>query len=487
MKMRVLPWAAYVVCAVACATTAGLRAAEPRRTNVILIVTDNQGAWTLGCYGNPDVKTPVIDNLARQGMLFERCFSSNPVCSPTRATLLTGLIPSQHGVHSYLAAGEPQIGPNAHCVISEFRTLPKILAESGYACGLSGKWHLGGNLTPQEGFGYWVTMPTGHTTTFYNAEVIEGGKVRREPTYLTDFWTEHGVKFIEQSRDRPFFLYLAYNGPYGLGQDVLKPARNRHAAYYADKDLPSFARGPAHPWLRANRPFLNDVRAMRRYAAEVSGIDDGVGRILETLKKHGLDENTLVLFTADQGWGGGQHGIWGMADHTRPRHAFDETMHVPLIIRWPGHVPAGKRSDLLVRNYDLFPTLLDCLGLAAKAPAKPAPPGRSFAAALRGETFAWVNVAFYEFEWTRAVRTGEWKYVRRFPTGPDELYDLKADPGERVNLVDRPERVQVRKELGRRLDEFFARYADPQYDVWKGGRSKAPRLDRVGAANPSVR
>src|SRR5436190_10483403 len=124
------------------------RAVEPKRPNLVLIVTDNQGAWTLGCYGNPDVKTPTIDGLAKQGMLFERCFSSNPVCSPTRATLLTGLVPSQHGVHSYLAAGEPQVGPNAHCVLREFRTLPKILAESGYVCGLSGKWHLGGNLTP---------------------------------------------------------------------------------------------------------------------------------------------------------------------------------------------------------------------------------------------------------------------------------------------------------------------------------------------------
>src|SRR5256885_11883792 len=135
MAVRLLPW---IACLAVGITPAGLRAAEPRRTNLVLVVTDNQGAWTLGCYGNPDVRTPTIDGLAKEGMLFERCFASNPVCSPTRATLLTGLIPSQHGVHSYLAAGEPQVGPNAHCVIREFRTLPKILAESGYVCGLAG-------------------------------------------------------------------------------------------------------------------------------------------------------------------------------------------------------------------------------------------------------------------------------------------------------------------------------------------------------------
>ena len=127
----------------------------------MLILTDNQGAWTLGCYGNPDIQTPHIDRLAREGMLFENCYSSNAVCSPTRATLLTGLIPSQHGVHSYLPAGGAQIGPHAYSTIAEFRTLPKILSEAGYTCGLSGKWHLGDNLKPQEGFTAWVTMPHG--------------------------------------------------------------------------------------------------------------------------------------------------------------------------------------------------------------------------------------------------------------------------------------------------------------------------------------
>src|SRR5688500_80797 len=137
------------------------------RVNVVFILTDNQGAWTLGCYGNRDIRTPNIDRLAAEGTLFSRGYSSNAVCSPTRATYLTGLLPSQHGVHSYLRAGDAQVGPKARCVIGEFRTLPQILAEARYVCGLSGKWHLGGNLTPQLGFSEWVTMPHGHTTTFH--------------------------------------------------------------------------------------------------------------------------------------------------------------------------------------------------------------------------------------------------------------------------------------------------------------------------------
>src|SRR5262245_43670195 len=258
-----------ILAGLALALPAG-RAEAPPRPNVVFILTDNQGAWTLGCYGNPDIRTPNIDRLARDGMLFTRCFSSNAVCSPTRATYLTGLLPSQHGVHSYLRADEAQIGPKAYCTIAEFRSLPQLLADAGYVCGLSGKWHLGGNLKPQVGFTDWVTMPHGHTTTFYNAEIIEDGKVRKEPGYLTDFWTDHGVRFIEKNKDRPFFLFLAYNGPYGLGPSLRNPARNRHAAYYADKEMKSFPRAEAHPWLFNNKEFLNDVGAMRRYAAEVS-------------------------------------------------------------------------------------------------------------------------------------------------------------------------------------------------------------------------
>ncbi len=457
---------------------AGLDAAEPRRPNLVLILTDNHGAWTLGCYGNKDIRTPHIDRLAQEGTLFTRCFSSNAVCSPTRATLLTGLIPSQHGVHSYLRAGEPQIGPKAYCTIGEFRTLPKILSESGYVCGLSGKWHLGDNLKPQEGFTYWVTTPHGHTTTFYDAEVIEDGKVRKEPAYLTDFWTDHGIRFIEKNKDRPFFLYLAYNGPYGLGKSLLDPAKNRHAEYYADKQLDSFPREKVHPWLHNNKEYINNPQAIRRYAAEGSGIDDGVGRIMETLKKHKLDDDTLVIFTADQGLAGGHSGFWGMGDHTRPLTAYDWTMHVPLIYRHSGRIPAAKRSDLLVSSYDLLPTVLDYLGPKTKLPEKPPLPGRSYADVLRGKPVDWDDVVFFEFENTRAIRTPEWKYIHRFPDGPDELYDLKNDSGERKNLIDQMNQAATQRDLRKRLDEFFDRYADPKYDLSRKGASKSPLVSR---------
>lgn len=447
-----------------------------RPPNVVFILTDNQGAWTLGCYGNKDIRTPAIDRLAAEGIRFTRALSCNPVCSPTRATYLTGLIPSQHGVHSFLGGEKPnaQIGPDAYDTIREFASLPKILRDAGYVCGLSGKWHLGANLTPQEGFTDWITMPAGSTTEFYDAQVIEDGKIRREPRYLTDLWTEHGVKFIERNKDRPFFLYLAYNGPYALGKLLLNPARNRHATFYADKDLPCFPRDAMHPWQFNNKEYLNNPISMRRVAAEVSGVDDGVAEIMATLKRLGLDENTLVIYASDQGWMGGQNGLWGMGDHTRPVGAFELMMQVPLIFRQPGAIPAGATCDHIVSNYDFLGSVLSHIGLGDKSP-KPSP-GRDYSRVLRGEKIAWDNVMFYEMERTRAIRTEEWKYVARHPDGPFELYDMKADPQERFNLFGQPKHADVQRTLAAQLDEFFQRHADPQYDVWKGGHSKAGAL-----------
>ena len=459
----------------AAALTSPARAAD-RPTNLVLILTDNQGAWTLGCYGNEDIRTPHIDKLAAEGMRFTRAFSPNGVCSPTRASLLTGLMPSAHGVHSYLAANEAQMGPDAYCTIREFETLPKNLANAGYTCGLVGKWHLGANATPQEGFTTWITMPHGHTSTFYDAPIIEEGKVRTEPQYLTDFWTQHAVSFLEENRDKPFFLFLPYNGPYSLGGLLTRPARNRHAEAYADEFLPSFPRDSVHPWQHNNKNYLGNPVSIRRVAAETSGVDDGVGTIMATLDRLGLTENTLVVYTADQGWMGGQNGLWGMGDHTRPLTAFDGMMHVPLIFRQPNGIPAGATNDLLVSGYDLMPTLLAQLGLN-EAPLNERSPGRDLSAALRGEQIEPRDAVFYEMETTRCIRTTDWKYVHR-PDGPFELYDLQKDPAERLNLYGQPGHEEIRNELKARLDAFFARHADPQYDLYQGGGSKTHLLSR---------
>lgn len=447
--------------------------ADERPPNLVFILTDNQGAWTLGCYGNPDIRTPNIARLAAEGVRFTRAMSSNPVCSPTRATFLTGLIPSQHGVHSFL---DPKymMGPEAYNTLSEFTSLGEILRDAGYACGLSGKWHLGANLTPSEGFTTWTTKPDGSTREFYDQEVIENGEVRIEPGYTTEFWTRKGVEFIRANRDRPFFLFLAYNGPYSLGKLMSGPARNRHADFYADKPLFSFPRDRMHPWQSANQTFHNTDAARRRVASEVSGVDDGVGEILTQLEAEGLTADTLVVYSSDQGWMGGQNGLWGMGDHTRPIGAHELMMQVPLIFRQPGRIAAGRTCDALVSNYDFLPSVLGYLDLADRMPQSPPSLGRDFSGVLRGgELTDWDDTICYEMENTRAIREDRWKYVARFPDGPYELYDMESDPQERFNLHGQPGTDAVRDRLASRLEGFFGTYADPKYDLWKGGGSKA--------------
>lgn len=473
-----------VACALFAASDCLAKAERP--PNVVLIMTDNHGAWTLGCYGNRDIRTPHIDRLAAEGMLFTRAFSSNAVCSPTRATYLTGLIPSQHGVHCYLRRNEAQLGDDAYSTIGEFRTLPAVLAECGYRCGLVGKWHLGANLTPAAGFDTWITMPQGSTSTFYDAEVIENGAIRKEPQYLTDLWTDHAVRFIKQDSQQPFFLFLSYNGPYGLGGSLARAARNRHRDYYADKLLPSFPRARMHPWLFNNKQYLNNIVSIRRFAAELSAVDDGVGTVMRTLKEQGLDENTLVVFCADQGWVGGQNGLWGMGDHTRPLAAFDGMMHVPLVVRHTGRIVPGGKSDIMVSNYDFMPTVLAYLGLATDERLNQNSPGRDFSAVLLGKDIDWTNRVFYEMENVRAIRTPEAKYVHRHPDGPFELYDLAADPGEKMNLFGQPSQAALQESLAGELQAFFEQYADPQYDLYRGGTSKARLLSdpSVGPTRP---
>lgn len=452
-----------------------LSSAGARPPNVVFILTDNQGAWSLGCYGNKDIRTPNIDRLAANGLRFTRALSSNPVCSPTRATFLTGLIPSQHGMHSFMDP-KHMMGPEAFNSLAEFTSLGEVLRDAGYVCGLSGKWHLGDNLHASEGFTAWTTKPDGSTREFYDQKVIEDGKERIEEGYTTDLWTRKGIEFIQQNKERPFFLYLAYNGPYSLGKLMENRARNRHAAFYKDHHFTSFPVDAMHPWQFHNKSFHNTQTAMEREAAETSGVDDGVGEIMAVLDKLGLTRDTLVVYAADQGWMGGQNGMWGMGDHFRPVGAHELMMQIPFIFHQPGRIAAGGTSDLLVSNYDLMPSLLGYLGLSDKMPRTPKSPGRDFSPVLLGRDIVWDNAIFYEMETCRAVRTDGWKLVMRHPGGPHELYDMKADPQERFNLFGQPGMETRRAELQTRLDAFFNTYADPKYDIWRGGGSKAKRV-----------
>jgi len=470
--------------------------AAPSRPNIILIVSDNQSQSLLGAYGNSEIHTPNIDRLASEGIRFRNAFAVNGVCSPSRATLLTALMPSQHGLHVALPS---DINVPGWSGIEEFRSLPQTLADIGYRTGLVGKYHLGMPQKPQLGFDYWVTFPSGHTTTFYDQTVIDNGREYTVHEHLTDFWTDKAVEFLSaQTSDRPFFLYLAYNGPYMLPPTVNMEPKNRYAAYYTEHP-PKMPQEPVHPFLKnwaqgLHAPSslmlkegttawtaieaLNNKTAMINTASETAMVDDGVGKVMAKLRQLGLDDNTIVIYTSDQGAAYGQHGLWGNTSWSFPFIAYNVNMQIPLIIRFKGRIPAGVEADEFINQYDLFPTLLDYLDLKDRSIANT--PGKSFAPILAGDQIdAWEDAAFFEFVTVRVIRTPGWKYMKRLDAeGGNTLYDLKSDPDENVNLIDRPEYAQVVSELDKKLTAFFDRYADRKFDLWKGGTAKGILLEK---------
>lgn len=450
-----------------------------KQPNIVFIIADNQSPWTLGCYGNGEILTPNVDRLAAAGMRFDNAFCVNPVCSPNRATCLTGLMPSEHGVHRWLGTEEPsaQMGPDAYCTIKEFANLPRILAEEGYFCGHTGKWHLGDSARPQLGFEYWYAMTQGHTASFYQMETAWQGKVYNEPRYYMEATADHAVDFLNTVGERPFFLHVGFNGPYCVDGDLLTGHRNRHTAYYADKELACFPRTEPHEWQVTFREAFGNPTARRSYACAVSGVDDGVGAILTKLEHMGVADNTLVVFTADHGACAGHHNFWGMGEHARPFNVAQTTMRVPMIVRHPGRTPAGRVLEPLTSHADFLPSILDHLGLEEHLPKDVPLSGRSYAPTLAGEPCdLGDDVVFGEYETTRLVTTPQWKLVRRHGFGPDQLFNVAEDPDETTNLLGASEAGEAEQELSSRLDEFFRRHCDGQYDLWAGGRSKAGEL-----------
>ncbi len=389
------------------------------------------------------------------------------------------------------------MGDHAYCTIEEFANLPSILADEGYRCGQVGKWHLGDSLHPQLGFEYWHAMTQGHTASFYNMKVAWQGEVIEEPKNFVEATADHAVDFLDrQTGNGPFFLHVGFNGPYCVDGDLLSGHKNRHTEYYADKELACFPRTEPSDWqVTFNKAFNNPV-ARASYACAVSGVDDAVGAILDKLDAMGLTDDTIVVFTADHGACAGHHNFWGMGEHARPFNVAQTTMRVPMIVRHPSRIPAGQSFTPMTSHADFFPSILDHLGLSGcrgygvcnhdgaetergyKRRSHPAPmAGRNYAPALTGEPCdLGEEIVFAEYETTRLVTTPKWKLVRRNGFGPDQLFNLADDPEETSNLIGQADTMGIEKDLSQRLDDFFSRYCDPQYDVLAGGRSKGGDL-----------
>jgi choline-sulfatase len=442
------------------------------KPNILIFMSDDQGPWAMNCAGTPELETPNLNRLAEEGIRFENFFCASPVCSPARASFLTGRIPSQHGVHDWIKhgnmsdpAGRTWHGPETSIAYLDGLTaFSDILSRNGYTCGISGKWHLGASDVPQKSHDFWCVHSLGgdNYTDYWVFDNSE--KMTHQTKYVTDYFSDRAIDYLEERNgsEQPFCLSVHYTAPHSPWRQNEQPADIWES--YSDTDF-SLPVEPPHPWNGWDPTPEQRRQTIQGYYTTITAMDRSIGRVLDKLDELALSENTIVIFTSDNGYSMGHHGITGKGNGTFPLNMFEESVKVPFLARFPGQFPAGAVNTNLVSHYDFMPTLLDYLGL--ENPQADKLPGRSFAPILRGETLEHERdevVICDEYGPNRMLRTTEWKYVHRYPEGPHELYHLTEDPGERKNLVDHQEHEAVKQAMRARLDTWFEQYAHSDLD-----------------------
>jgi choline-sulfatase len=442
------------------AAAAASASAAERRPNVVMFMTDDHGAWATGAYGCPGMHTPNIDALAAGGVRFTNAFAATPVCSPSRMTYMTGALPSHHHVQDFLRPAD-SVGPTSRHWLEGFVPYTEVLARNGYTLGMCGKWHMGHDNRAQAGFSYWATIPGGGGP-YMDPEFVVNGERRKIAGFKTDIQTDFALDFLDRHHARPFYLYVPFYAPHT--PYTAQPEADR--ALHAQSNFSCFPDAPKHANQVASLAANHGRRESKlAYSALVSGVDRNVGRILERLGRLGVRDNTLVVFTADQGWNSGHHGVWGKGNGTTPFNMYEESIRTPLIWNQPGTIRGGRTVDAMVSTYDYFPTILDYLGI--RAPADRRQVGRSYAPWLRGERPGWRSRLFFEYAYVRAIRTGNLKYVERAEGYPSELYDLEADPGESRNAIADVSHAAHVKSLRAELAKFFRDAGAPPLSEWR--------------------
>lgn len=472
--------------------------------NIVLILTDDQGAWAMHCAGTEVLQTPHLDRLAREGMRFDSFFCASPVCSPARASLLTGRMPSAHGVHDWIRSGnvdadafaaqgrENPYGGYADetepiAYTEGMPTYTDMLHELGYACALSGKWHLGDSIRPQHGFTRWYTIGKGGCY-YYHPDMVEQGKITvRHGAYVTDLITDRAVQYIDEMahQESPFYVSVHYTAPHSPWEAEQHP--KKWIDYYDRCDFSALPDEPDAPGMTTGPVYGTPRRHenLRGYFAAISAMDEGVGRIIAQLEKQGILDDTLVMFMGDNGMCMGHHGIWGKGNGTFPFNMYDTSVKVPFLMRYPPLVQhPGTVCPAMISACDLYPTLAELVGGSVPDGL----PGRSFLPTLRGEDGWDAVVIVDEYGPVRMLRTRDWKYIHRYPYGPHQLFDLVNDPDERHNLADDPNQAERIVAMRRELDQFFLQYADPAMDGSREGVTGLGQLCRAGvyATRPDV-
>jgi N-acetylglucosamine-6-sulfatase len=444
-----LPLLCVVAVQSACGVAAGNQLADADAPNVVLILVDDHRYDAAGFMGHPYLETPNLDTMAEEGVHFANAFVTTALCSPSRASILTGLYAHNHGVVD-----------NNDRAPGDLDTFPQRLQQAGYQTAFVGKWHMGGaSDEPRQGFDHWVSfrgqgryLPPADREWNLNVN----GEAVPQQGYITDELTDYAIDWLQgRERDRPFMLYLSHKAVH----DNFTPAE-RHAGRYDDEPFPIPVTQPNTPenydgkpmwvynqrnsWHGVDYPFHHTredeggiQRLYQRYTEALLAVDESVGRVMDYLNENGLAENTILLYMGDNGllWGG--HGL------IDKRNAYEESMRIPMLAWAPSLIEGGTRVDAVVANIDVAPTFLEAAGLEVPDHMD----GQSFLGLATGQAAQgeWRQSLVYEYYWewsfphtptVFALREDRFKLIQYHGIwDTDELYDLIEDPLEQHNLI----------------------------------------------------
>ncbi|MFV1995224.1 MAG: sulfatase [Verrucomicrobiales bacterium] len=445
------------------------------RPNILVILIDDHRWDALGFLGHPFLKTPNLDRIAREGIHFANAFVTTSLCSPSRASILTGRYAHNH-----------RVVDNYNPLPKGLTFFPQYLQKAGYETAFIGKWHMGGDVDdPQPGFDHWISFK-GQGVYFDDPEkakvkgryvpqaVNEGynidGKRVPQRGYITDELTGFALDWLKQrSGEKPWLLYLSHKAVHA---DFL-PA-NRHAFRYEDqpwqvpdswftqpekfRDVPMWVKNQRNSRHGVQFAYYSDLDLAtyyRRYCETLLAVDETTGDLLAALEQHGELDDTIILYLGDNGFLFGEHG------HIDKRCAYEDSIRIPLLMRAPMFSKGGRIIEEVVANIDIAPTLLEAAGV----PVPEQMDGRSFLPLVKGEEIAWRDYLLYEYYWERnypqtptmhALRGERFKYVRYHGIWDvDELYDLRVDPGETTNLIHDPAHAETVRKLNHRLFEIL--------------------------------
>jgi len=472
-------WAFVCIILIICSSALAQKSGKERRPNIVVVLVDDMRWDEYGEAGHNYIKTPNIDRIAKEGARFINAFATTPLCSPSRASFLTGQYAHTNGIVDNTARNE-----QSH----RLNTFPKQLHENGYATAFIGKWHMGNDDTKRPGFDYWVSLK-GQGEAIDPALNING-ELQTVKGYVTDILTDHSLRFINQKREQPFLLYLAHKALHpnitqrddgsvvDVGEGGFIPAK-RHLGMY---DKAVFNRRPNYNVPPLDKPALarridglpplsaetsTKEKTIRQRSEMLMAVDESLGTILKVLEDKGELNNTVVVFTSDHGYWYGEHCL----DLER-RLAYEEAIRIPILVRYPPTIKAGTKPEQLVLSIDLASTLLDMAGVAPGATLQ----GKSWVPIFAGKVKTWRSSFLVEYYSDsvfprivkmgyKAVRNKRYKYIHYTDLGGmNELYDLIADPYELHNIIGEPKMAGTVKEMKKELNRLLQQTGSERLD-----------------------